>query len=1177
MASSPRLQNQLSPDIQKLILDVFTQKFSQTDQNTKVTSNETDSINPLLNVQTIKTASNVTIIAIFESGNTSGSGTNPQSLTPQGLLLSHVPGPPQMQIFDTHAVQTTSFTAVDNFGFNTIGGNVAFQDINVGDRPTVSASIASFVYVNAQGQTVTPNAQQMAAIQAAEGSLSFFPNAGSTNNGSTNFIYNLPDSMLSFLGAGEKLVLTYNVTVTNNFAGNPELVMRPITITILGTPGEIWIHTSADGHDNLWTTGQNWKTGHAPLSTDDVFIVTDQANGGALSYPAIIDGGTHAVANSLMMDDHGPPGANPPRLEIDAGGSLKIGTTITLNADSELNNAGLLQLGTGGVFQGAQNLGEGGARIVNSGTIEVQSGPLEVFVDVANSNGETGGNIVVDEGATLALGSELLPGNTVGFGNITGGTVTVNGTLDLQGGNFLSGGTLINNGQINVTGLGNALHGETVTANHALEIFGESALTIDQGSDVTNAALTVDDSALLTVNGSIIRGGLIANSPGGEIDLTGTATLQGGALDNQSNVNVSGTGNVFDKETVINNGTGLKAIDITGTLTLQNGSSITNLSGNGETVESGASLTLSDTSFIKNGTLDNLGTVFVEASAGAALHGVIVDNTGAIYVDMSGSVPATLILDSGTKVSGGTIDIGDVGTLEVGLGGATLSGVLVAVTVDGGGTGVVQVDDGQIMTLTGTTIDGGTINDLGTIDVTGITSRIDQGAQLNGGTVTAEAKLTLDSVTVSSTTITDNGGGVETDGTVKLTGGATIQGLSAYAGKITNNGTLEIAGVASLLNDTVANAGQTVQVDAPGTLTLAGTEIQGGTITDDGKIEVSGDSKIDSGAVLTGGGVTVDANLTLDNVTVSGTKVTIDSLIGDSVIIGETVQLEGGATLAGLSPYAGKITNNGTLEIVDTASLLNDTVSNGSGVVTIDGPGTLTLAGTEIKGGTISDLGKIEVKGSSKIDQNAILNNGGVTVDANQTLTLDNVTVNGTTFTDTAAGATLTVDDGAKLTLSHVTIDGGTVNDGTAAGTNGKFGAIEIQASSRIDQNAILNNGGVTIDSGQTLTLDNVTVNGTTFTDTAAGATLTVDDGAKLTLSHVTIDGGTINDGTSTGGTIEIQGFEQDRSAERRSEQWRGDDRRRPDADAGQRDGERHDVHGHGRRRDAENWTIARR
>ena len=373
-----------------------------------------------------------------------------------------------------------------------------------------------------------------------------------------------------------------------------------------------------------------------------------------------------------------------------------------------------------------------------------------------------------------------------------------------------------------------------------------------------------------------------------------------------------------------NNGTGLKAIDITGALTLQNGSSITNLSGNGETVESGASLTLSDTSFIKNGTLDNLGTVFVEASAGAALHGVIVDNTGAIHVDMSGSVPATLILDSGTKVSGGTIDIGDVGTLEVGLGGATLSGVLVAVTVDGGGTGVVQVDDGQIMTLTGTTIDGGTINDLGTIDVTGIPAGYDQGAQLNGGAVTADAKLTLDGVTVRGTT-SPTMAAVETDGTVKLTGGATIQGGPGDHQQ-------RHAGDRRCGEPAERHAGerQDAAGRCAGTLTVSGTELQGGTITDDGTIDVTGASKIDGGATLTGGGVTVDANLTLDNVTVSGTKVTIDSLIGDSVIIGETVQLEGGATLAGLSPYAGKITNNGTLEIVDTASLLNDTVSNGS-------------------------------------------------------------------------------------------------------------------------------------------------------------------------------------------------------------------------------------------------------
>src|SRR5258706_15707481 len=75
---------------------------------------------------------------------------------------------------------------------------------------------------------------------------------------------------------------------------------------------------------------------------------------------------------------------------------------------------------------------------------------------------------------------------------------------------------------------------------------------------------------------------------------------------------------------------------------------------------------------------------------------------------------------------------------------------------------------------------------------------------------------------------------------VTLTGAALIQG-----GPITNLGTLEVAGPATLLNDTLTNTGHIVQVDAT-TLTLSGTEIVGGTINDGGTILVSGASKIRS-------------------------------------------------------------------------------------------------------------------------------------------------------------------------------------------------------------------------------------------------------------------------------------------------------------------------------------------
>ena len=95
-----------------------------------------------------------------------------------------------------------------------------------------------------------------------------------------------------------------------------------------------------------------------------------------------------------------------------------------------------------------------------------------------------------------------------------------------------------------------------------------------------------------------------------------------------------------------------------------------------------------------------------------------------------------------------------------------------------------------------------------------------------------DAVLTLDNVTVSGTTINDNAG-IELYDTVKLSGGASIQGApSAALGAITNNGTLEVAGLVTLLNDTLTNTDAVIQVDDGTTLTLSGVHITGGTIND---------------------------------------------------------------------------------------------------------------------------------------------------------------------------------------------------------------------------------------------------------------------------------------------------------------------------------------------------------
>ncbi len=149
------------------------------------------------------------------------------------------------------------------------------------------------------------------------------------------------------------------------------------------------------------------------------------------------------------------------------------------------------------------------------------------------------------------------------------------------------------------------------------------------------------------------------------------------------------------------------------------------------------------------------------------------------------------------------------------------------------------------------------------------------------------------------------------------------------------------------------------------------------------------------------------------------------------------------------------------------------------------------------------------------------------------------------------------IDNGAILTLSGAIIDGGTINGPTDFSF---FSSIDVTGPSTIS-NASLNDGGVTIASGVTLTLDNDTVNATTFNDTASGATIQIDNGTVLTLTGVAINGGIINDGTVTGtsaaafGSIEITGSSTIDNAS--LEQWRGDARKRRHADAGQRHGER--------------------
>ena len=137
----------------------------------------------------------------------------------------------------------------------------------------------------------------------------------------------------------------------------------------------------------------------------------------------------------------------------------------------------------------------------------------------------------------------------------------------------------------------------------------------------------------------------------------------------------------------------------------------------------------------------------------------------------------------------------------------------------------LQVDNGVTLTLSGTSINNGTINDFsasgatgGTIHVTGVSTiagisgtNADLTGNGAGSTVQADAALTLDYVTLNDITL-ENG--------------------TAALGLLTIDNAVEVAGPVTLLNDTVTNTGATLQVDNGVTLTLSGTSINNGTIND---------------------------------------------------------------------------------------------------------------------------------------------------------------------------------------------------------------------------------------------------------------------------------------------------------------------------------------------------------
>ena len=163
----------LPPDIQKLITDVFSLKF------TELQSQELRSLHRFRHSAVAAAdlfcrtapARLPVIIPVNVTDN-----ATPQSLPGQGDPSHHIPGPPAAVILDASGHLTTGFSITELAGRthaidpDSVSVRVNWADVNPGDIPTASVKFGSVAYHNSAHVDVTSalNAQQLADIAAIE-------------------------------------------------------------------------------------------------------------------------------------------------------------------------------------------------------------------------------------------------------------------------------------------------------------------------------------------------------------------------------------------------------------------------------------------------------------------------------------------------------------------------------------------------------------------------------------------------------------------------------------------------------------------------------------------------------------------------------------------------------------------------------------------------------------------------------------------------------------------------------------------------------------------------------------------------------------------------------------------------------------------------------------------------
>ncbi len=645
-------------------------------------------------------------------------------------------------------------------------------------------------------------------------------------------------------GAGATFVVTVN-------ASNGDTAQATSTIDVAVPSGwDVW---NGHAHSSNWNTGGNWSLGQAPGPADTVLIEDATVNDDLGQFDAdqsITQ--LHVVSSAAALSGQ----ASGPILDITNfwGDSRTFTITGAFNADG--NRAALSN--TGHINIENQNFSDDGNQV-----------STEIHVDIQGTV-QNSGNITiyasdVDEGG---VASAVFESQVQNNGTITveaGGNATASATFadDLQNSNIISvlgtntgtataefsAGFIQNTGTISADGYGATLEFDAITVDQS---FGTNAVGTIAGTD----------SAVIVFDGTTVSGGQITGDGSVNQVINGDTTTS----------------------LLIQVGDGAYPSGVA--LTLEDGVAVVDQIMN---VTSGHTLAIEHGSNGPGATFDN----------------VSVTNDGVIQVDQSQLPTATLTLEDGTIIAGGTLSIGSAGIVDVEVGSEGQGGnneysfdaQFDHVTVDNLGT--IQVDlngAGAILNLAdgttianstldmensgevyvqngshgGVTLDGVTVLnngdgiEIGSPQSQGSTLILEDGTTITGGSIslvetgdtiavlfgTNDIGATFDNVQVSNDgTIQVGAAGTFSDPTLVLKDGTTVAGGNL---DIESTGVVNVQNGATLNDVTVTNTGS-ITIASGATLTLVGTSVNGA-------ISFTG----------TGDMLAVDSNSDLSNAVVSG-------------------------------------------------------------------------------------------------------------------------------------------------------------------------------------------------------------------------------------------------------------------------------------------------------------------